>query len=273
MPDFHGTITDLGGPSANMYRMTGKNVEICKKCKRASCAFPTVCSNMNTDHADLMQVYRKAAKIPGVKHCFIGSGIRYDLVMHRTDNPEINENNRAYLETVIRKHVSGRLKVAPEHVSDKVLKIIRKQPFSLFKELNREFERINKKYGLKQQLIPYFISSHPGCGIEDMAELAIETKSINFHLEQVQDFTPTPMTLSTTIYATGYHPYSMEKIRTARTEKEKREQNSMFFWYKPEYRDRIKATLSHIGRKDLIEKLFANENNKEKTIKHWHRGK
>lgn len=256
MPDFHGTISDLGGPSANMYRMEGKNKELCKQCKRASCAFPNICKNMDTNHAPLLELYKKAAKIEGINHCFIGSGIRYDLVMHNTGNPEINNINRQYLEQVIRHHVSGRFKVAPEHVSDRVLGIMRKPSFKLFKKLTEEFNRINKKYNLREQIIPYFISSHPGCEAQDMAELAIETKSLDFKLEQVQDFTATPMTVATTIYATGYHPYSLKRIKVARSEEEKKNQNIFFFWYKQEYRDRIIKVLTKMGRKDLIKKLY-----------------
>ncbi len=256
MPDFHGTISDLGGPSANMYRMEGKNKELCKVCKRASCAYPNICKNMNTNHAPLLELYKKATKIEGINHCFIGSGIRYDLVMHNTGNHEINNINRQYLEQVIRHHVSGRFKVAPEHVSDRVLNIMRKPSFNLFKKLTEEFNRINKKYNLREQIIPYFISSHPGCEAQDMAELAIETKSLDFKLEQVQDFTATPMTVATTIYATGYHPYSLKKIKVARSEEEKKNQNIFFFWYKQEYRDRIIKILTKKGRKDLIKKLY-----------------
>lgn len=239
-----------------MYRMEGKNKELCKQCKRASCAFPDICKNMDTNHAPLLELYKKATKIEGINHCFIGSGIRYDLVMHNTGNPEINNINRQYLEQVIRHHVSGRFKVAPEHVSDRVLGIMRKPSFKLFKKLTEEFNRINKKYNLREQIIPYFISSHPGCEAQDMAELAIETKSLDFKLEQVQDFTATPMTVATTIYATGYHPYSLKKIKVARSEEEKKNQNIFFFWYKQEYRDRIIKVLTKMGRKDLIKKLY-----------------
>lgn len=256
MEDFHGTISDLGGPSANMYRMEGKNKEICKQCKRASCAFPNICKNIDTNHSALLELYKKASQIPGIKHCFIGSGIRYDLIMHNTGNPEINAINRKYLEQVIRYHVSGRFKVAPEHVSDRVLGIMRKPSFKLFKQLTDEFNRINKKYNLREQIIPYFISSHPGCEAQDMAELAVETKSLDFKLEQVQDFTATPMTVATTIYATGYHPYSLKRIKVARNEEEKKNQNIFFFWYKQEYKERIIKILTKMGRKDLIKRLY-----------------
>lgn len=256
MPDFKGTVSDLGGPSANMYRMQGKKQEICKRCKRASCAYPSVCKNLNTDHGPLLRLYAAARKVPGIKHCFIGSGIRYDLCLHDSGDLHINQTNKEYLETVIRYHVSGRFKVAPEHSSPQVLQLMRKPPFDLFQQLKRQFDEINQKYRLNEQIVPYFISSHPGCRPEDMAELAIVTKQLNFHLEQVQDFTPTPMTIATTIYYSGYHPYSLKKTETPKNEKEKKWQNMFFFWYKPEYHDRIQSFLKQIRRRDLLLKLY-----------------
>lgn len=256
MPDFNGTVSDLGGPSANMYGMKGKNPEICRMCKRASCAYPTVCKNLNTDHSALLHLYESARKHLAVRHCFIGSGIRYDLCLHDSGDQTVNRTNRQYLETVIRHHVSGRFKVAPEHSSDKVLAIMRKPSFRLFHRLNKIFDELNRKYSLRQQIIPYFISSHPGCTPEDMAELAVATKKLNFHLEQVQDFTPTPMTVATTIYCTGYHPYSLQKIKTARTPEEKKRQNIFFFWYKKEYRQAVQNSLKQLGRPDLGKQLY-----------------
>ena len=257
MPDFRGTISDLGGPSANMYGMRGRDAALCARCKRPSCLHPAVCRNMDTDHSRLLRLYEQARRVPGVKHCFIGSGIRYDLAMHRTGDRRTDAANRAYLETVVRHHVSGRLKVAPEHTSDAVLRLMRKPPFALFKELNARFNAINRQAGLRQQLVPYFISSHPGCTLADMAELAIATKELDFRLEQVQDFTPTPMTLATEIYYTGLHPYTMRPVECARTEREKKEQNIFFFWYKPEYRQEITRVLARLKRPDLLKRLYA----------------
>lgn len=256
MTDFKGTISDLGGPSANMYGMTGKDPDICRKCKRASCAFPVICKNLDTDHSKLLHVYEAARKQAGIKHCFIGSGIRYDLCLHDSGDKRVNRTNQEYLETVIRHHVSGRLKVAPEHSSDNVLKQMRKPSFNLFYQMKEKFDMVNNKYKLNQQLIPYFISSHPGCQLEDMAELASTTKELDFKLEQVQDFTPTPMTLATTMYYSGYHPYSLQKIKSPRTEEEKKMQNMFFFWYKKEFRDKIIDTLRKIKRPDLIKKIY-----------------
>ena len=256
MPDFKGYISDLGGPSANMYKMKGIHEEICRKCKRASCIFPNICKNLDTSHKPMLELYEKVRKNPKVKKAFVGSGIRYDMVLEKTGNPETDQVNRKYLREVIKHHVSGRLKVAPEHTSDEVLKFMRKPSFKLFEKLNREFIKINKEENLKQQLIPYFISSHPGSNSEDMADLAIQTKNMNFRLEQVQDFTPTPMTLATVIYYSGYHPYTMEKVFTARSQAAKKEQRKFFFWYKREFRKSIISELKAKGRQDLIKRLF-----------------
>jgi uncharacterized radical SAM protein YgiQ len=256
MPDFKGYISDLGGPSANMYKMKGIHEEICRKCKRPSCIFPTVCKNLDTSHKPMLDLYRKVRMNPKVKKAFIGSGIRYDMILEKTGREKTDENNKTYLREVIKHHVSGRLKVAPEHSSDEVLKFMRKPPFKLFEELNNEFIKINKEEKLNQQLIPYFISSHPGSKSEDMANLAIQTKNMNFRLEQVQDFTPTPMTLATVVYYSGYHPYTMEKIYTARNKNEKENQRKFFFWYKKEFRNSIINDLKAKGREDLIDRLF-----------------
>ena len=256
MPDFKGYLSDLGGPSANMYRMGGKDPSICAVCKKPSCISPSVCKNLHADHAPLLELYQEVDRMPGVKKSFIGSGVRYDLLLHRYDDERLNHAAQAYTEELITKHVSGRLKVAPEHTQDEVLRQMRKPSFRLFEQFKKLFDRINRKTGLNQQLIPYFISSHPGCTEIDMAELAVITKNLHFHLEQVQDFTPTPMTLATEMYYTGYHPYTLEKVYTARTKEQKLAQRQFFFWYKPEFRRQIIQTLQRWGRKDLIDRLF-----------------
>lgn len=255
-PDFKGYLSDLGGPSANMYMMRGKNQELCAKCKRPSCAYPSVCKNMNTDHAPLLEMYRAVDSLPSIKKSFIGSGVRYDVVMHRTDSEEVNRTNAEYARELIKNHVSGRLKVAPEHTSDRVLSVMRKPSFSLFKQFKQTFDRINESEHLNQQIIPYFISSHPGCEPIDMAELAIETKRLNFQLEQVQDFTPTPMTLATEMYHTGLDPYTLQPVYVARTKDDKLAQRQFFFWYKPEERRTIKQFLQKIRRPDIADRLF-----------------
>ena len=256
MPDFKGYISDLGGPSANMYKMQGIHLDICKSCKRPSCIFPAICKNLDTNHKPMLDLYKKVRLNPKVKKAFIGSGIRYDMVLEKTGKKEADENNSKYLREVVKHHVSGRLKVAPEHSSDDVLKFMRKPPFKLFEKLNTEFIKINKEEKLNQQLIPYFISSHPGSKSEDMANLAIQTKNMDFKLEQVQDFTPTPMTLATVVYYSGYHPYTMEKIYTARNKNAKESQRKFFFWYKREFKNSIIQDLKAKGRNDLITKLF-----------------
>ena len=256
MPDFKGYISDLGGPSANMYKMKGIHEEICRKCKRPSCIFPTICKNLDTSHKPMLDLYEKVRQNPKIKKAFVGSGIRYDMILGKTGNEETDKVNRQYLREVVKHHVSGRLKVAPEHSSDEVLKFMRKPSFKLFEELNEEFKKINKEENLNQQLIPYFISSHPGSKSEDMADLAIKTKQMNFRLEQVQDFTPTPMTLATVVYYSGYHPYTLEKIFTARNKHDKEIQRQFFFWYKKEFRNSIKRDLEKKGRNDLVKKLF-----------------
>lgn len=256
LPDFKGYLSDLGGPSANMYRMHGNNPDVCKKCKRPSCIFPKVCPNLNTDHSPLLDIYHAVDAIPGIKKSFIGSGVRYDLLLHNSKDPKTNKSTAEYTRELIARHVSGRLKVAPEHTSDRVLGMMRKPSFSQFGEFKKIFDRINREEGLRQQLIPYFISSHPGCNEEDMAELAVITKHLDFHLEQVQDFTPTPMTVATEAWYTGFHPYTLEPVFSAKTQREKLAQRMFFFWYKPEERKNILNELRRMGRQDLINKLY-----------------
>ncbi len=257
MPDFKGYLSDLGGPSANMYGMHGKNPKACAACKRPSCINPQICPNLVTDHTPLLEIYHAVDALPGIKKSFIGSGVRYDLLLHKSKDEKSNAAARQYTRELICKHVSGRLKVAPEHTSDAVLKLMRKPSFTLFEEFKRIFDKINKEENLRQQIIPYFISSHPGCREEDMAELAVITKQLDFHLEQVQDFTPTPMTVSTETWYTGYDPYTLEPVFSAKTPREKLAQRQFFFWYKPEERRNIENELRRIGRVDLISKLYA----------------
>ena len=259
MPDFKGYLSDLGGPSANMYAMHGKNLDLCHQCKRPSCIHPKICPNLNTDHAALLDIYRAVDALPGIKKSFIGSGVRYDLLLHDTGDERINQINRKYTEELITKHVSGRLKVAPEHTSDRVLSLMRKPSFQLFYDFKRIFDDLNRRKNLRQQIIPYFISSHPGCTAEDMAELAVLTKDLNFQLEQVQDFTPTPMTVSTETWYTGIHPYTLQPVWSAKTQKEKLAQRQFFFWYKPSERQNILRLLRQMGRSDLIQKLFGKK--------------
>ncbi len=255
MPDFKGYISDLGGPSANMYKMRGKDESLCEKCVRPTCIQPNICKNLNTDHHPLIELYKEVDKNPNIKKVTIGSGIRYDLFL-TNDDPDGKLGYDEYFEQLMRRHVSGRLKVAPEQVSDNVLRLMRKPPFSLFNKLKKRFDQVNDKYHLNQQLIPYFISSHPACTLMDMAELAVKTKELGYHLEQVQDFTPTPMTLATEIYYSGYNPYTLKPVFVAKNKEDKLAQQRFFFWYKPENRQWVKQTLRKMGKADWISRLY-----------------
>jgi len=263
MPDFKGYISDLGGPSANMYRMKGKIQSICDKCVAPSCIHPVICSNLDTSHKPLTQIYKKVDANPKVKKAFVGSGIRYDLLVD-----SYNKNNdgslEEYMDQLVSKHVCGRLKVAPEHTSDETLRVMRKPSFKHFHEFKKNYERLNKKHGLNQPLIPYFISSHPGSTEEEMANLAAETKDMGFRLEQVQDFTPTPMTVATIIYYTGLHPYTLRPVYTAKSPKQKKNQHLFFFWYKRDNYRQIRDKLTGMGREDLVEKLLSDKKKHQK---------
>lgn len=229
MPGFKGYLSDLGGPSANMYMMSGHDKGLCSVCRRPSCIHPSVCQNLNTDHRPLLEIYRAVDSLPGIKKSFIGSGVRYDLLLHHSGNPAIDRAAADYTRELIINHVSGRLKVAPEHTEDHVLRLMRKPSFKLYYDFKRIFDQINEQHHLRQQIIPYFISSHPGCTEHDMAQLAQKTHQLGLHLEQVQDFTPTPMTLSTETWYSGYHPYTLEAVSSAKSPDDKQRQRSYFF--------------------------------------------
>ncbi|MBQ5694194.1 MAG: YgiQ family radical SAM protein [Bacteroidaceae bacterium] len=229
MPDFKGNLSDLGGPSANMYMMQGKNLKACEACKRPSCIHPKICPNLNGDHRPLLDIYRAVDAMPGIKHSYIGSGVRYDMLLHDWKDETLNKATQDYTNELITKHVSGRLKVAPEHTEEHVLHLMRKPSFALFHQFKSIFDRINNRAGLRQQIIPYFISSHPGCTMKDMQNLSQETRAMRLDTDQVQDFTPTPLTVATTIFATGYHPYTMEKVFCEHDPEEKKKQKSFFF--------------------------------------------
>ncbi len=258
MPDFSGNVSDLGGPSANMYKMQGFDLDICEKCKRPSCIFPAICNNLNTDHKPLTNLYKQAAAIKGIKKIYIGSGIRYDMLTGRSPEEDKKFGLTDYTRNLVKYHVSGRLKVAPEHTSDHILKIMRKPSFKLFHQFKQTFDKLNQQEGLRQQIIPYFISSHPGSNITDMAHLACETREMGFQLEQVQDFTPTPLTLASAIYYSGIHPYTGEQVFTARNRQEKEDQRKFFFWYKPENRQWIRQSLAKMGESSLADRLLGS---------------
>ena len=264
MPDFKGYISDLGGPSANMYKMKGKVQEICDRCVAPSCIHPVVCHNLDTSHKPMTDLYRKVDANPKVKKAFVSSGIRYDLLVadyNKKNDGSLDE----YMDQLVSRHVCGRLKVAPEHTSDETLKTMRKPSFKHFHSFKKNFERLNKKHGLKQPLIPYFISSHPGSTDEEMANLAAETKEMGFRLEQVQDFTPTPMTVATVIYYTGLHPYTLKPVYTAKTKRDKQKQHMFFFWHKRENYNQIKDKLHNMGRADLVDKLLHDKKKSRKN--------
>jgi len=251
-PYFKGHITDLGGPSANMYKMSGINPDLCNRCSRPSCIFPSICKNLNLNHKPLVNLYKAAARVPGVKKITIGSGIRYEMLLN--DNSKVDRDNglTEYLQEIVNNHVSGRLKVAPEHTSGKVLRKMRKPPFEKFLRFLDKFNSLNKKSGKNQQLIPYFISAHPDCTLDDMADLAFEAKNHHLMTDQVQAFTPTPMTYSTALYFLGYDPYTGDKVKVTKNIKEKKEQHLFFFYRNKENREQLKAILAKIRRKDLL---------------------
>lgn len=267
-PSFRGYISDIGGPSANMYRMKGKDEAICAKCSSPSCIHPVICSNLDTNHSDMTALYKKIDAQPAVKKAFVGSGIRYDLLVDDLNKSNEDGNHDAYIEQVVTRHVSGRLKVAPEHTSDATLRIMRKPSFKHFHTFKKKYDKIQEKHGLKQQLIPYFISSHPGCEEQDMANLAAETKDMGFQLEQVQDFTPTPMTVATVIYYAGVHPYTLKPVYTAKTRDQKQSQHRFFFWYKKENHAWIRKQLQQAKRPELITSLLGNQETHAKTKTH-----
>ncbi|WP_289055497.1 YgiQ family radical SAM protein [Carboxylicivirga marina] len=270
MPDFKGYLSDLGGPSANMYKMEGKNLRICQRCTRPSCIHPNICTNLDTNHSEMTDIYKSVNQRNDIKKAFIGSGVRYDMLYNPMATSEEKDSHKEYMQELIEHHVSGRLKVAPEHTSDQVLKIMRKPTFKLFHKFKADFDRINKDKNLNQQIIPYFISSHPGSEELDMANLACETHDMDFKLEQVQDFTPTPMTVATVIYYAGVHPYTLEETYTPRTKNEKLQQRMYLFWYKKEYQDKIKERLKNFKRFDMLKKLFPDKESKKQTSNHKH---
>ncbi|MFA5196627.1 MAG: YgiQ family radical SAM protein, partial [Bacteroidales bacterium] len=256
MSDFKGYLSDLGGPTANMYEMQGVDLKVCEKCSRYSCIYPKICNNLNDNHKPLIDIYKKAGSVQGIKKVFIGSGLRYDLFIGRKPADDKKNHYTEYLKLLVKNHVSGRLKVAPEHTSDKVLAIMRKPSFNLYSRFKYIFDKISFSEGLNQQIVPYFISSHPGCTLQDMVECAVDIKHTGIQPEQVQDMTPTPMTLSSVMYYTGTDPYTGKPLYVARNTEDKRQQKLMFFWYKKEFRQEIIGILKQSKLNYCINKLF-----------------
>jgi uncharacterized radical SAM protein YgiQ len=263
---FSGIVTDLGGPSANMYRMGGMKKDICEKCIRPSCLWPKICRNLRFDHGPLIELYQKALKIKGIKKVFIGSGIRYDMLTGQL--PEISGRYRLneYTRTVVKNHVSGRLKVAPEHTDPKVLSLVRKPAFGSYLSFRQEFKKINEESGLRQQLIPYLIASLPGCGIKEMGEMAAELSLINTRPEQVQDFTPTPMTLASVMFYSGINPYTKERVYIGASDAERKDQRMFLFYYKEEHKSRIISELKKAGHSELILKIYRRQPTKSEKV-------
>jgi uncharacterized radical SAM protein YgiQ len=244
-----------------MYQMKGKEQWICDECVRPSCIWPDVCRNLDTDHSALLDIYQAVRGTEGVNHAYVASGLRYDLFLHENGaTPEARASHEKYVEELAAHHVPGRIKVAPEHTSDHVLRVMRKPGFDLFHKFREKFDLAARKAGKKKMpVVPYFISSHPGSRPEDMAELALETKDLGFRLEQVQDFTPTPMTVATEIYATGVHPYDGREVCVARSPEEKKEQRSFFFWYKPEMKAALRKSMKRLGLGKIAARLLDEE--------------
>ena len=227
MPEFHGNISDLGAPTANMYGMHGRNLDLCAKCRRQSCLFPGPCPNLDRSHMRVLELYRQVDAVKGVRHSYIGSGVRYDLFLD--EKGFIDETGKPYLRELMLKHTSGRLKVAPEHTEDKVLHYMGKPSFRLFERLRTEFDRINRENGTHTELVPYFISSHPGCTLDDMRRLAANPCLKGIWMEQVQDFMPTPMTTSSVMFWSGLDPRTMKPVWTERDMLKKKQQKALFF--------------------------------------------
>ncbi|MBL7033258.1 MAG: YgiQ family radical SAM protein [Candidatus Delongbacteria bacterium] len=255
MPGFKGQISDLGGPSANMYRMRGLDFKICESCSRPSCLAPTLCSNLNLDHGPLLKIYRAVREHPAVKQAAVASGIRYDLLLSSKGAPRDATSHR-YIKEVIRHHVSGRLKVAPEHTELQVLQLVRKPAFETFISFKKIFDQLAREAGLQLQLLPYFISSLPGSGEEEMGRLALKTRQLGYRLEQIQDLTPTPLTLATAIYYSGYHPETLKPVSTAHTKRDKDNQRRYFFWYQPSNRRWLRERLLKLGLAELGRELL-----------------
>ena len=227
LPGFAGNISDLGAPTANMYGMAGKDKSVCAKCRRKSCLFPKPCPNLDRSHARVLGLYDKVMSIKGIRHAYIGSGIRYDLFLD--ENGFVDETSYPYFKELVLRHTSGRLKVAPEHTEDNVLYYMAKPSFRLFVRLRQEFEKITSKAGMRTGIVPYFISSHPGCTMKDMQNLSRNPALKGIWMDQVQDFMPTPMTTSSVMFYTGLDPRTMKPVFVERDPERKKAQKSLFF--------------------------------------------
>jgi uncharacterized radical SAM protein YgiQ len=240
--DFRGTVTDLGGPTANMYALRCRSEAIESKCRKLSCVHPGVCENLVTDHGPLISLMRQVRAEEGVKHVFIASGVRYDLA----------ERSPEYVQELAAHHTGGQLSVAPEHVSPRVLEKMKKPGIESYERFQHLFACASEAAGKEQYDIPYFISGHPGSTLEDMVELALWCKARGRRPRQVQDFIPTPMSMAAAMYHSGLDPMSGEPVYTARGLKEKRLQKALLLWWSPEHWEDAREALREAGRSDLI---------------------
>jgi len=250
-PRFRGTVTDLGGATANMWQMGCTSAEAHAACRRASCVYPTVCQFFAVDHAPLVDLYRAVREVKGVKHAFVGSGVRYDLA-----HADV-KSGQAYLEELVTHHVSGQLKVAPEHVCEDVLRVMKKPGVEAFERFRGEFQRYSRKAGKEQYLVPYFISSHPGSTTEDAVRLMEYLQRNRWKPQQVQDFMPTPMTLASDIHWSGFHPMTGKPVHVVRDMREKRLQKALLRWGDPRNRPFVEEALRRTGRLRPGERLRA----------------
>ena len=243
-PDFKGYIHDVGGPTAD-FRQPSCEKQLKKGvCPQRQCLFPKPCPNLKADHGDYVQLLRKLRAVPGVKKVFIRSGIRFDYVLADKD--------KTFLSELVRYHISGQLRVAPEHVSDTVLSYMGKPCHQVYENFLLEYNRENEKTGKKQYAVPYFMSSHPGCTMKEAVKLAEYIRDLGFMPEQVQDFYPTPSTLSTCMYYTGVHPLTMEKVYVPKTPHEKAIQRALIQFRNPANEKLVREGLKMAGREDLI---------------------
>jgi uncharacterized radical SAM protein YgiQ len=242
LPEFKGTITDIGGPTADMYMLGCNKQSVQGACRDRLCLYPETCPNLKKDHAELIRLLDAVSRVPGVRRVFIGSGIRYDLAMQ----------DEKYLYQICKHNVSGQLKVAPEHASKAVTDIMCKPAIKKYDEFVRKYKEINTELGKDQFIIPYFIAGHPGCTLKDAVQLAEYVRDMGYYVEQVQDFTPTPSTLSTCMYHTGYNPFTGQEVYVPRSIEDRRMQRALLQYKNPENYDLVKQALIATGRKDLI---------------------
>ncbi|MBM3253637.1 MAG: YgiQ family radical SAM protein, partial [Candidatus Omnitrophica bacterium] len=244
--DFKGVITDIGGPTANMYMANCKIQSRFGNCKDRDCLLPSICENLKLGDKETIELLRRVRSLAGIKHVFVSTGVRYDLCLVDKD--------LGYLKEICKHHVSGQLKVAPEHIVDSILRIMNKPAFKVYKKFIKAYNSINKSLNKKQYLVQYFITSHPGCTLGDMFKLALYIKSLGYYLEQIQDFTPTPMTLSSCMYYTAKNPFTLKNIYIPSSNEERRMQRALIQFKNPKNYKYVKKALKILGKKNLFER-------------------